>query len=156
MPVTCTPGGIFSGTTDGAGIGYGFGSTQVVDVGYMCLFATCQGVKPICQQVTSKSFNFPDQGCWQYYSGTSDNPFMITDRENVINLHMGIPKANGLRDDVQLLWSGSAVNNYVQSEPERLSARASISSSTRSTARTTRRRPAAPRRLLMGRAALAD
>src|SRR5580698_9372731 len=105
------PGGIFSGNTDGAGIGYGFGSNQVLNVGYMCIFATCQGVKPICQQVTSKSFSYPDQGCWQYYSGTTDNPFMITDRENVVNLHMAVPKANGLRDDVQFLWSGSAVNN---------------------------------------------
>ncbi|MGA8324604.1 MAG: TonB-dependent receptor [Candidatus Cybelea sp.] len=111
------PGGIFSGNTDGAGIGYGFGSNQVLNVGYMCIFATCQGVKPICQQVTSKSFSYPDQGCWQYYSGTTDNPFMITDRENVVNLHMGIPKANGLRDDVQFLWSGSAVNNtFYQSQ----------------------------------------
>src|SRR5580698_2348041 len=45
------PGGIFSGNTDGAGIGYGFGSNQVLNVGFMCIFATCQGVKPICQQV---------------------------------------------------------------------------------------------------------
>ncbi len=37
---------------------------------------------------------------------------MITDRENVVNLHMAIPKANGLRDDIQFLWSGSALNNY--------------------------------------------
>ncbi len=42
---------------------------------------------------------------------------MVSDRENVINLHMGIPKANGLRDDVQLMWSGSALNNYGYTSP---------------------------------------
>ncbi len=42
---------------------------------------------------------------------------MITDRENVVNLHMAIPKANGLRDDIQFLWSGSALNNYGYSSP---------------------------------------
>ncbi len=112
-----TPGGIFSGDTDGAGIGYGFGSAQVYDTCPTCLTGTGQAVKPICNLVSAKSFSFPDQGCWQYYSGTTDNPFMITDRENVVNLHMGIPKANGLRDDVQFLWSGSAVNNtFYQSQ----------------------------------------
>ena len=30
---------------------------------------------------------------------------------------MGIPKHNGLRDDVQLLWSGSALNNYGYNSP---------------------------------------
>ena len=42
---------------------------------------------------------------------------MIADRESVVNLHMGIPKANGLRDDVQLLWSGSALANYFYQNP---------------------------------------
>ncbi len=107
-----TPGGIFSGNTEGFLLGYGAGSNQVLNVGYTCILSTCQGVKPVCPLVTAKSFSFPDQGCWQFYSGTSGTPFMITDREDVINLHMGIPKANGLRDDVQFLWSGSALNNY--------------------------------------------
>jgi hypothetical protein len=82
--------------------------------GYMTCVAivTCQGVKPLCQLSGAKSFNYPDQGCWQYYSGLSASPSQITDRESVINLHMGIPKANGLRDDVQVLWSGSALTNY--------------------------------------------
>ncbi len=114
-----TPGGIFSGNNDGYGIGYGFGSDQVLATGYTCLIgtATCQGVKPICPLYGAPWSNQPvaqigQQGCWQYYSGTSGNPQMVTDRENVVNLHMGIPKANGLRDDVQFLWSGSALNNY--------------------------------------------
>ncbi|MGA9017762.1 MAG: TonB-dependent receptor [Candidatus Cybelea sp.] len=108
-----TPGGIFSGNTDGFAMGYGFGSNQVLGVGFACVaIATCQGVKPVCPLVGAKNFNYPDQGCWQYYSGVSADPSQITDRESVINLHMGIPKQNGLRDDVQLLWSGSALTNY--------------------------------------------
>jgi hypothetical protein len=108
-----TPGGIFSGNTIGNAIGYGVGSNQVYGVGWACIaVATCQGVKPMCQLAGSKGFNYPDQGCWQYYSGLSASPSQITDRESVINLHMGIPKGNGLRDDVQVLWSGSALTNY--------------------------------------------
>ena len=69
-----TPGGIFSGNTLGASIGYGFGSNQVLNVGYACVVdATCQGVKPVCPLAGAK-FSFPDQGCWQFYSGTSANP----------------------------------------------------------------------------------
>jgi hypothetical protein len=106
-----TPGSIFSGNTSGSAIGYGFGSLQFFNVGYMCVVGTCQGVKPMCPQYGSK-FTFPDQGCWQFYSNTVSNPQMVTDRESVVNVHLGIPKSNGLRDDVQLLWSGSALNNY--------------------------------------------
>ncbi len=116
-----TPGGIFSGNTNGFGTGYGFGSLQLLDLGFMCLSGTCQGVKPVCPLVTAgiSKFSFPAQGCWQYYSATPlrDGPFMVSDRENVINLHMGIPKANGLRDDVQLMWSGSALSNSGYTSP---------------------------------------
>jgi hypothetical protein len=109
-----TPGGIFSAdNVIGNAIGYGAVGDQVLGPGYMCIaVATCQGVKPMCQTFGSKGFNYPDQGCWQYYNGISAGPSQITDRESVINLHMGIPKGNGLRDDVQVLWSGSALTNY--------------------------------------------
>ena len=42
---------------------------------------------------------------------------MITDREDVINLHMGIPKHNGFATTCSCLWSGSALNNYFYSSP---------------------------------------
>jgi hypothetical protein len=113
------PGGIFSGNTSGYGLGYGFGSNQEYNVGYACLFGTCQGVKPICPLYGAK-FGFPDQGCWQYYSNTMGDPLMVSDREDVVNLHLGIPRPNGLRDDVQLLWSGSALNNYGYNSPSDL------------------------------------
>ena len=110
------PGGIFSGNASGFGIGYGFGSDQLFNVGYSCLFGTCQGVKPMCALYGAK-FTFPDQGCWQFYGSTGGNPSIVSDRESVINVHAGVPKADGLRDDVQLLWSGSALNNYGYNSP---------------------------------------
>jgi hypothetical protein len=113
------PGGIFSGDTDGAFIGYGLLSGQVYDTCPTCVFGTGQGVKPVCP-LYGKPFSFPDQGCWQFYNGTIGNPLQVADRENVVNLHLGIPKRNGLRDDIQLLWSGSALTNYWIESPNDL------------------------------------
>ncbi|HVR48000.1 MAG TPA: TonB-dependent receptor, partial [Candidatus Binatia bacterium] len=109
-----TPGGIYSGP---AAIGFG--------IGYVATTPNAQGVKPSCPVgagPTNVSFDpktgFPlGSGCWEYYSGLDALPQTISDRENVINLHMGIPKRNGLRDDVQLMWSGSALNNYFYQSP---------------------------------------
>ncbi len=56
-------------------------------------------------------------GCLIPYSGLMGFENFLTDRENVVNLHMGIPHHNGLRDDVQLLWSASALKSYFQSAP---------------------------------------
>ncbi|MBV8531595.1 MAG: TonB-dependent receptor, partial [Candidatus Eremiobacteraeota bacterium] len=113
------PGGALSGNLDGSSIGYGFASSQFYNVAYQCLFGTCQGVKPMCPLAGAK-FTYPDQGCWQFYSNVGGNPLMVTDRESVINLHLGVPKASGLRDDIQLLWSGSALNNYGYNSPSDL------------------------------------
>jgi Carboxypeptidase regulatory-like domain len=99
-----TPNNVYSGPTLGNTLGY-FASPTF----------TGQGVKTSCPVGVSPTTGIPPQGCWIYYSGTSASPSMITDRENVVNLHFGIPKKNGLRDDVQVLWSGSALNNYSES-----------------------------------------
>ncbi len=114
-----TPGGPLSGDTLGFGTGYGFGSFQYFGIAGACTW-TCQGVKPICPLLSAgvSKFTAPPQGCWQYYSGLAGTPLAVSDRENVINLHMGIPKRNGLRDDVQLMWSGSALNNYGYNSPD--------------------------------------
>jgi hypothetical protein len=112
-----TPGGILSGNNLGAGIGYGEFTPQIFAIGAQCLSSTCQGVKPVCPLAGSTA-GFPAQGCWPFYSGISGSPSQISDREDVINLHMGIPKANGLRDDLQVLWSGSALVNYFYDSPD--------------------------------------
>ncbi len=112
------PGGIFSGNTGGFLIGYGALSNQILVTSPTFIegIETGQGDKGMCPLV-GQAFSAPSQGCWQYYSGIGGNPFQIADRENVINLHLGVPKHNGLRDDVQLLWSGSALTNYFDESP---------------------------------------
>ena len=104
------PGGLFSGPTIGLQPSYNG-----------CVTPTCQGVKPTCPLLASPLAGFfagtNPQGCWVYYNGLAASTSMISDRENVINLHLGIPRHNGLRDDVQLLWSGSSINNWSYSSP---------------------------------------
>jgi len=96
-----TPGGIYSGAS---AVGFG--------IGYVCTTQNCQGVKPSCPVGAPGPNNLVGgAGCWEYYSGLDAFPQQVSDRENILNLHMGIPKANGLRDDVQVLWSGSGLNN---------------------------------------------
>lgn len=102
------PGGIYSGAaTIGLSPGY-TGCTGLTG-------PTCQGVKPSCAPgVTPADFinnNGIAQGCWGYYSGLGGTSNFVTDRENVVNFHLGLPRQSGLRDDVQLLWSGSHLNN---------------------------------------------
>jgi hypothetical protein len=107
------PGGIFSGPT----LGYGIGYTN-------CLTVTCQGVKPVCPLVGPSNTlppasAIPPQGCWDQYSGIFNfgGNSQIVDRENVVNLHFGIPHKNGLRDDIQALWSSSNLNLYQYISP---------------------------------------
>ncbi|MGA9944124.1 MAG: carboxypeptidase regulatory-like domain-containing protein [Candidatus Cybelea sp.] len=117
-----TPGGIFSGNPEGFGIGYGFGSDQALGVAAPICYnlSLCNGVKPMCSLVTAAWKTPPPAGCWQYYSGVGGSPSQVADRENVVNLHMGIPKHNGLRDDVQVLWSASSLYNYGYNSPSDL------------------------------------
>jgi hypothetical protein len=49
-------------------------------------------------------------GCWNFYLGSYGQATYISDREDVVNLHFGIPRRDGQRDDIQLLWSGSAMS----------------------------------------------
>jgi hypothetical protein len=100
------PNGIYSGPTVGFGIGYGG-----------CTTVTCQGVKSTCPLVGQVGGTIPAQGCWSYYNGFYGLTSQIVSRDDVINMHLGIPRKNGLRDDVQLLWSASALNNYTYSTP---------------------------------------
>jgi len=56
-------------------------------------------------------------GCYSFYDGFAPLAQQITDRENVVNLHLGIPRPNGQRDDVQLLWSASALREVFNNSP---------------------------------------
>jgi hypothetical protein len=54
----------------------------------------------------------PPGWCQSSYSGLMANTSFIEDRENVVNFHFGIPRKDGQRDDLQLLWSGSMLHTY--------------------------------------------
>ncbi|HEY9085663.1 MAG TPA: carboxypeptidase regulatory-like domain-containing protein, partial [Candidatus Tyrphobacter sp.] len=48
------------------------------------------------------------------YAGTQS---FNTDRENVVNLHLAVPRRDGQRDDFQLLWSDSAMQTFFNNSP---------------------------------------
>ncbi|HUN28909.1 MAG TPA: TonB-dependent receptor [Alphaproteobacteria bacterium] len=55
--------------------------------------------------------------CYDTYNPSFGNESSISDRENVVNFHFGIPRKNGLVDDVQLLWNASSMKTYFYSSP---------------------------------------
>jgi hypothetical protein len=77
----------------------------------------------ICNQVTGASpkgeqgLAWGSGGCWLGLSGIVGNSQNISDRENVVNLHFGINRADGLRDDIQALWSASALGTQFYDTP---------------------------------------
>lgn len=106
------PNNYYSGpAADGNFIGYLASPSALNGTG------TGQGVKTSCPLGQAVPASTPPQGCWLYYSPVSAFPSQVTDREDVVNLHFGIPKHNGLRDDVQALWSASALNTWSYSSP---------------------------------------
>lgn len=55
--------------------------------------------------------------CLSYAGILSGDASMLTDREDVVNLHFGLPRANGQRDDIQVLWSASALQTFFYNSP---------------------------------------
>ncbi len=51
------------------------------------------------------------------FSGLYGGLSYLSDRENIVNMHFGIPRKNGQRDDIQALWSDSAMDTFVYSSP---------------------------------------
>ncbi len=41
----------------------------------------------------------------------------ISDRENIVNLHFGLPRHDGQRDDLQLMENASALKEYFNDNP---------------------------------------
>ena len=58
------------------------------------------------------NLNWTAGSCLDAYTGLSGLTSTIADRENVVNFHFAIPRRNGQRDDLQLLWSGSMLKTY--------------------------------------------
>ncbi|MBV8725722.1 MAG: TonB-dependent receptor [Candidatus Eremiobacteraeota bacterium] len=81
------------------------------------------GVTALCNPVTGAppsayaTMSWGNGGCFVGLSGIAGFPGYITDRENIVNFHFGIPRGNGLRDDVQALWSSSALGTYGYDTP---------------------------------------
>jgi hypothetical protein len=85
--------------------------------------ATGQGVEGLCtlgqgflsgSAVPATSYLY---GCLDGTSGIAGVPY-ITDRENVVNLHLAVPRHDGQRDDFQILWSDSALQTFVNNSPQ--------------------------------------
>jgi len=57
----------------------------------------------------------PPNFCLGSYTGLSAETSALADRENVINFHFGIPRKDGQRDDVQVLWNVSLIKTYFYS-----------------------------------------
>jgi hypothetical protein len=69
---------------------------------------------PTCDGTGAPSFTTPQPwlggtGCLVQYAGYYGQQSSISDRENIVNFHFAIPRKNGLRDDIQLLYSSSAL-----------------------------------------------
>jgi hypothetical protein len=50
-------------------------------------------------------------------AGIGDSQSFISDREDVVNLHLGLPRRDGQRDDIQLLWSASSMETSFYTSP---------------------------------------
>jgi hypothetical protein len=81
--------------------------------------ASGQGDFPVCgaNALAGEIEKGKIPGCYSYLYGLANQFQQQTDRESVVNLHMAIPHGNGLRDDVQLLWSTSALRAVANYNP---------------------------------------
>ncbi len=113
-----TPGQAYAGYGF-AGLFGGFTGTGTGTVGFatngrgdrsVCTLGTLNPMQPS----PAGTGAFPDaagaSGCWNFYLGSYGQATYLSDREDVVNLHFGIPRRDGQRDDIQLLWSGSAMS----------------------------------------------
>ena len=95
---------------NGAGL-LGPGS-MYASYGYFTPF-TAIGYGPfnVCSNLGVDDPNLPPQGCLSQMTGTWADSY-LSDRENVANFHFGIPRKDGQKDDIQLMWSSSAMQSY--------------------------------------------
>jgi Carboxypeptidase regulatory-like domain/TonB-dependent Receptor Plug Domain len=103
------PGGIFSDySATNAGLAFGVAT----DSGAYAQCSTADGSTPASVYGTPASPTGVPAGtpwCLSSYTGLAANTSMLNDRENVINFHFGIPRKDGQRDDVQVLWNVSLI-----------------------------------------------
>ncbi|HEV7180108.1 MAG TPA: TonB-dependent receptor, partial [Candidatus Baltobacteraceae bacterium] len=76
------------------------------------------GAQALCNVTSSTPFSGPTGSaptCLVSFNGLYGFVSNISDRENIVNFHFGIPRKNGLRDDLQLLYSASSLRSTVYS-----------------------------------------
>ncbi len=75
------------------------------------------GVFNACGPLGAADPTTPAQGCLPQI--TLDWPYtnLLSDRENIVNLHFGLPRHDGQRDDLQLMWSASGMQTYNATAP---------------------------------------
>ncbi|MBV9700873.1 MAG: carboxypeptidase regulatory-like domain-containing protein, partial [Candidatus Eremiobacteraeota bacterium] len=88
--------------------------------GNFCNSPAGPAIAPVCNLINSLPTNPLTDGCDSYSFAFQNSPNIITDRENVVNFHVGIPHPNGLRDDVQLMWSASALRTVWNNSQDQL------------------------------------
>ncbi len=55
--------------------------------------------------------------CIASYTGIEGATSLLADRENIVNLHFAIPRKDGQRDDLQVLWNVSLIKTDTYSNP---------------------------------------
>jgi len=86
---------------------------------------TGQGVNSICDANGAPPAAVQalpsNPGCLVPYNGfLANTQSTVTDRETVLNFHFLIPRKEGNKDDIQLLWSTSALRSVFYSSPNDL------------------------------------
>jgi hypothetical protein len=96
---------------------FGAGS-QYAPYGYTTeLTAIGAGVFNACGPQGLADPSTPAQGCIPQMPGSWGYNNLLQDRENVVNLHFGMPRHDGQRDDLQLMWSASAMQTFNATSP---------------------------------------
>jgi hypothetical protein len=71
-------------------------------------------ISPLLVSASNPTGAFPG-ACLMSYTGLAANTSMLANRENIVNLHFGIPRKDGQRDDLQVLWNVSLIKTYFYS-----------------------------------------
>ncbi len=121
------PGGVFAPDSYNnifqftASADYGYGDTaacvnKVGNLGYLNAFLGHGGLAALLPGFSTNTASY-NNSCLMYDAVIGNSASFITDREDVVNLHFGIPRHDGQRDDIQVLWSASSEKTFGYNSP---------------------------------------